>query len=111
MADLVYSETVREHLDEFKIELRDCPPGQDGVTSTHLATRAVLNADKLRIAVPGELGKRLLRQLQETTGVPTTAGLRITHPDLPGSHGDLASAAVLAIYQLTEGLGNSFAYE
>jgi hypothetical protein len=105
MADLHYSESVREYLDEFAIELQDVPPGQDGVNDMHLAVRACLNADRLRIAVPGELGKRLLQQLKDTVGIPTPTGMKIHNPRLAGSHGDMGRAAVTAVYQLVRGIG------
>lgn len=98
MCDGHNREAAREYLTSAGISIEDAPEGQGGKEQTYVDTRAKLKEG--RIAIPKE-PKRLLLQLGE---VQSTQGLRgrltIKSPLRPdGSHGDLASAFVLAVWK------------
>src|SRR5262249_44606320 len=104
MADGHYRESVAEHLGE--IGLIDTP-----VTFHEACVRARTLMRDGRVALPDpELlqpehklaVERLIRQLKEVMGRPTSGGLMtIILPLWPdGSHGDLAVAFIWALYQM-----------
>jgi len=98
MCDGHNREAAREYLTTAGITIEDAPEGQGGKEQTYVDTRAKLKEG--RLAIPKE-PKRLLLQLGE---VQSTQGLRgrltIKSPLRPdGSHGDLASAFVLAVWK------------
>lgn len=101
VADLHYAESVREHLARYGLELRPCPPGQEGKARTYVAARALIAEG--RVHLPDD--PRLLGQLRAVRSRPTPGGaLSITSPRRKGSgHGDLASAAVLALFAASAG--------
>lgn len=94
--DAHYVEAVREYLEESRLELVLGPGGQEGKARTYIETRRLLNEGLL--SLPAD--HRLTRQLREVIGRPMQGGgLQITSPrKAGGGHGDIASAAVLALW-------------
>ncbi|HEY2406829.1 MAG TPA: hypothetical protein VGI10_12540 [Polyangiaceae bacterium] len=81
--------------------LRSCPPGQLGKTETHLRVRDLIRAGLVRVPPSCQ---RLVSQLAQITSTPGSGGgLQIRSPRRSGTHGDLASAFVLALYAASEG--------
>ena len=97
MADAHYRESVREHLDAAGISLRPAPEGQAGKAESYAKSKTLFR--EARVRLPEH--ERLARQLREVVGKPTSGGgMSIQSPVSPdGSHGDLVSALVLALYQ------------
>jgi hypothetical protein len=96
IADLHYIETVREHTDGLSLTLAEAPA--DNVLP-YIAMRTAMKEGKLRIS--RQHGK-LLAQLKEVVGKPTSGGrISISSPRKNGTHGDLVSAAVLAVWAAT----------
>jgi phage terminase large subunit-like protein len=97
MADAHYRESVREHLDAAGISLRPAPEGQSGKAESYAKLKTLFR--EARVRLPEH--ERLARQIREVVGKPTSGGgMSIQSPVSPdGSHGDLVSALVLALYQ------------
>lgn len=98
MCDGYNREAASEYLEKAGIEIVDAPEGQGGKEESYVDTKTKLKEG--RLFIPKE-PKRLLTQLGE---VQSTQGLRgrisIKSPLKPdGSHGDLASAFVLAVFK------------
>lgn len=88
------------------LRLVPCPPGQLGKTETHLAVRDLIRAGLVRIPPSAS---RLRDQLAQITSTPGTGGgLQIRSPRRSGTHGDLASAFVLAVYAASAGAYQPF---
>lgn len=97
MADAHYRESVREHLENANIVLRSAPEGLGGKAEAYTRAREQLHEG--RVKLPND--ERLLRQLALVRSRPLSGGrLSVSQEKTPdGSHGDLVSALVLALYQ------------
>lgn len=95
-ADPHYKESVREHLEREKLDLRDAPNDQWGKAFTYLELRKAINEKRIRLPKHD----RLISQLKKITSKPTPGGgLKISSPRARGGgHGDLVSALVLAVW-------------
>lgn len=98
MADGYNREAAREYLADAGIMIIDAPEGAGGKEQTYVDTRVKLREG--RLLIPKE-PKRLLLQLGEVQSKHGLRGrLSITSPKRPdGSHGDVASAFVLAVFK------------
>lgn len=98
MCDIHYVETLREFMTPRRIGVYLLPQGLVGKEQMFVAARSVLHEGRLKI--PNN--KRLLEQLSEVTVRPAPGGaLSITQPKKrDGSHGDLVSALVGAVWAL-----------
>jgi len=106
-ADLVYVEALREHAREHGLKIREAPSGQAGKLAVYTAARQLIAEGRVEFSSDH---KRLLQQLREVVGRPTSGGgFSIQSPRKGGSHGDLASAFVLALFrcELCAKRGNS----
>lgn len=101
-ADLFYAEAVKEHFKKERIRLELAPTGQRNKAEQHMAVRDALRESKVRIPPNAT---ELVRQLQAITARPVSGGgLSISSPRTRGQgHGDLASAAILAIWDAMHG--------
>jgi hypothetical protein len=97
MGDAHYRESAREHLTPHNIRFVDAPPGNAGKAEVYLLARKLIHEGRVRL--PNH--PRLLSQLRSVVSKPTPGGgLTISIPRRRGQgHGDLVSAAVLAIWQ------------
>lgn len=96
-SDVHYVESIREHARTARIDLVTIPGGAAGKVGTYLAVRDIVHAGRLQIP-KGQ--RRLLEQLRELTSRPTPGGgMTITSPRRRGSHGDIASALVCALWR------------
>lgn len=97
MADAHYKEAIREYLEDESQRFYPAPEGLDGKQRTYVRARQLMREGKLRLPAHG----RLLRQLRAVVAKPTSGGgLSISAQRAPdGSHGDLVSALVLALWQ------------
>lgn len=78
-----------------------CPPGQLGKTETHVRVRDLFRAGAIKMP---ESMSALRDQLSKITSTPGSGGgLSIKSPRRGGTHGDLASACVLALYHAALG--------
>lgn len=94
-ADGHYREALREHLGTHRIGLEPSPEGQKGKRLMYERTKEAMNEG--RLVLPND--RELLRQLREVIAVPSAGGgLSIRSPRKRGSHGDLVSALVAAVY-------------
>jgi hypothetical protein len=99
VVDQFYVESVREHM---KVSLREAPGGAVGKAETHVAVRTLFNEGRIRISAKHT---RLMQQLREIVSRPLPGGgLSITSPRRGGAHGDIASAAILAIWECAKAL-------
>lgn len=96
-ADGHYRESIQEHLEASGMWLIDAPAGQQGRAEAFQVARQLLAQGRVRL--PDH--DRLLRQLREVTSRPLAGGgVSIDLPRWPdGSHGDLAAALVLALWE------------
>lgn len=102
-ADLHGRDTAREVVEKHGLKFLDAPPGRDGNNEIYLLAKQIMNEGRLVLPnIP-----RLISQLRETLARPTVGGnvggsFKIDHPRKKGigetSHGDIASAVVLAIW-------------
>lgn len=89
-ADLVHEVAGNE------FQCIEAPGGLTGKIDVYQAARTLIHEGKVRIPAGN---RRLLNQLREVVSKPTSGGgITITSPRRPGSHGDLASAFVLALW-------------
>lgn len=94
--DLHYIETVREVLDDIDLTLLEFPTQPEEIAKAYVRTRVLIGMGALSLANASPL---LIDQLKNTTVKPTTgAGLSIENKRRLGSHGDLVSALVCAIW-------------
>jgi hypothetical protein len=101
--DLHYIETVREHVDDFDLELVEFPTSPDAIAKAYVRARVLLTTGKLDLT---KASPALVAQLQNTTSKPTDgAGLSIKNPRLQGSHGDLVSAMIAAVWSIERSSG------
>ncbi len=96
VGDNHYVESVREYLSESDMSLVSGPAHP---AEAYVRTRALMREGRVRIP----RHERLLQQLREVQGKPTSGGgMSIQHPRwATGGHGDLAAAFVLAIWQIS----------
>lgn len=103
MADGHYRESVVEHLGD--VSFIDAPTPEMAA----VRARTLMRDGRVTIPDPDSLPpeqantvRRLIRQLKEVRGQPTAGGrMSIHYPRWPdGSHGDLAVAFVLSLYQM-----------
>ena len=85
---------AQEHLPPGCL-LMAAPGGQTGKIDSYTRSRDLLHGGFVRI--PAQYSK-LAQQLRETISKPTSGGgMLISSPRCGGAHGDIASAAVLAL--------------
>lgn len=96
VGDNHYRESVAEHLNEFNLTF---VPGPSSPAEAYVRSRALMRDGRVRL--PNH--PRLLQQLREVHGKPTSGGgMSIVHPRWStGGHGDLAAALVLALWQVS----------
>ena len=97
MADAHYRETLDEELAKEKLSYVPAPGGAEGKAECYMHAKTLLYQGRLRL--PNN--RRLLEQLKQTIGKPTSGGgLSLSSPRAStGGHGDLVSALVLAVSQ------------
>lgn len=102
--------SVTEHLLEHGIAFVEAPSSRPKIAETYTKVRDLLLAGKLILPTADgdpddpkvRVRQRFLRQLKETVATPLAGGgIKISHPRVAGSHGDLVSAAVLAVDALS----------
>ncbi len=103
MADQHYREAIAEHLETHQLSYAPAPSQP---AETYVRARMMLREGKVRIHTPGlpeGMAQRLLQQMREVQGKPTSGGgMSIIHPRWSqGGHGDLVSALVLALWQVS----------
>ncbi len=103
MADQHYREAIAEHLEKHDLSYAPAPSQP---AETYVRARMMLREGKVRIHVAGlpeGMPTRLLQQMREVQGKPTSGGgMSIIHPRWSqGGHGDLVSALVLALWQVS----------
>jgi len=98
VTDHHYIESSREHLKRSRVMLIAAPGGIEGKIAVFTRAKSILHEGRLKIPA-GQ--KRLIAQLREIVSKPTPGGgLTISSPRRGGAHGDVASAFVLALYDL-----------
>lgn len=103
MADQHYREAIAEHLDTHGLAYAPAPMQP---AESYVRARMLLREGRVKIhraMLPEGMAARLVRQLREVQGRPTSGGgMSIVHPRwATGGHGDIASAFVLALWQLS----------
>lgn len=121
MADAHCRPFVREHFEEVGAHFVDAPAGNSGKFNTYAALKRVI-ADKRFIlgGLEPTIAKYLIAQLRQTVAKPMEAGgYKIITPrtktamssardgDSSGSHGDVVSALVLAMWTVGSNLRES----
>jgi hypothetical protein len=98
LADQHYRDAMSEALARYDIAVA---PSQGTPADRYVRARTLLRSGRVRIHGV-EFRERLLRQLREVQGRPTSGGgMSIQHPRwATGGHGDLADALVLALWQV-----------
>jgi hypothetical protein len=100
-------EAAKEHLPDG-VDLVACDGGQQAKADTYTKFRDILHNRKLHI--PPQF-QRLANQLRDVTKRPVPGGgLRIFSPHRNNTHGDLVSAAVLALDMISKGSDGSFGF-
>lgn len=95
ISDIHYVESLREDMRKAGLDVFLAPGGITGKLAAHTAARNAIHEG--RVELP-EL-KRLVEQLSEVSARPTPGGqLQISARRKRGSHGDLASAFILALW-------------
>lgn len=111
MSDAHYRQAVIEHLTPHGISLEDAPGGADGKLATWLKFRELVNTGPTKIRLPNH--PRLIAQLKAVRSRPRPGGgLQIILPRQGnglGGHGDVAAAAVLAVWQAAGAGGIDYA--
>lgn len=99
LADQHYREALYEHLLSHSIAVA---PAHATPADRYVRARVLMRARKVLIH-PLECRERLVRQLREVQGRPTSGGgMAIFHPRwATGGHGDIADALILALWQLS----------
>jgi putative intracellular protease/amidase len=100
VADQHAIDPAREHTAQYEITIDEAPAGQSGKIDSYTIARQALHAGRIRIPRRYE---KLARQLREVIGKPLPGGgLSIQSPRNTGGHGDIASAFVLALWDLEQ---------
>ncbi len=99
LADQHYREAIAEHLEAHDLSYAPAP-GQPA--ESYVRARMLLREGRVRIHGL-EFRDRLVQQMREVCGKPTSGGgMSIVHPRWSqGGHGDLVSALVLALWQVS----------
>jgi hypothetical protein len=99
MADGHYREAISELLEAHGLVFAPAPTQP---AETYVRARMLLREGRIKIHGV-DFRERLLQQLREVHGKPTSGGgMSIVHPRwATGGHGDLAAAFVLAVWQVT----------
>lgn len=103
MADSHYREAIVEHLEPHGLVYAPAPTVP---ADTYVRARMLLRECRVHIhtsCLPPGMGDRLLQQMREVQGKPTSGGgMSIVHPRwATGGHGDICAALVLALWQVT----------
>ncbi len=103
MADGHYREAIAEHLDKHKLAYAPAPVHP---VDTYVRARMLFRENRIRIHrpnLPEGMAERMVRQLREVHGKPTSGGgMSIVHQHWArGGHGDIVAALVLALWQLS----------
>lgn len=99
MADQHYREAIAEHLEQHGLDYAAAPMQP---ADSYVRARMLLREGRVRIhGLP--FRERLLQQMREVHGKPTSGGgMSIVHPRwATGGHGDLVAALVLALWQVS----------
>lgn len=103
MADNHYREAIAEHLEEHGLVFAAAPtiPADTYIRARMLSREGRIVIHPLRNRKGDDFRTRLVQQLREVQGKPTSGGgMSIVHPRWSkGGHGDLASAFVLSVWQ------------
>ena len=98
IADQHAIDPAREFIAPHEIAIEEAPAGQAGKVDTYTIARQALHSGRVRIPRRYE---KLARQLREVIGRPLPGGgISIQSPRNNGGHGDIASAFVLALWDL-----------
>jgi hypothetical protein len=97
MSDAWYADAVREHLRGTGVDLAPAPAGQTGKVAVYTAVRSMLHEGRIRVPAGHD---RLLAQIRDTTSRALPGGgIQVFQPKRGASHGDVASAFMLAMFQ------------
>jgi hypothetical protein len=103
-SDIHYQESVREHL-PAGLRFIEAPGGNPGKAEVYGATREVIHGARFKWSAGH---KKLTQQMRDVIAKPLPGGLvAITSPRRKGSHGDLASAVCLAVWNVLRGARNA----
>jgi len=95
VADQHYIETVREYTGSLTLVEAPSVPAE-----AYVATRDAIAEGRVRISAQHQ---RLISQLREVVSKPTAGGnISISSPNRGTSHGDVASAFVLAVWKIAQ---------
>ncbi len=99
VADQHYREAIAEHLESVSLNYVPAPTQP---ADTYVRARMKMRELSVKIH-PLPFRDRLIQQLREVHGKPTSGGgMSIVHPRwATGGHGDIAAAFVLALWQVT----------
>lgn len=98
-SDVHYRQAAIEYLQAAGLGFRDLPGGQSGKVAQYTIARSLLNDGRVRLPPH----PRLIAQLKAIVSKPTPGGgLSISSPRQGGSHGDIASAFVGALYMASQ---------
>jgi hypothetical protein len=99
VADNHYREAIAELLEQHGLHFVPAPTTP---ADTYVRARMLLREQRVRVH-PLPFRDRLLQQMREVQGKPTSGGgMSIVHPRWSkGGHGDLVAALVLALWQVT----------
>lgn len=97
VADSHERDEVNRELARHSLSAVPCPEGQGGKAEMFIAARTALHEGRLKLPKH----PRLIRQLKDVVGRPMPGGgLSISSPQrVDGSHGDLVSALVAAVWK------------
>lgn len=98
LADQHYRQALYEHLAAYDVAVA---PATASPADRYVRARVLMRAGKVRIHGIA-CRDRLIKQLREVQGKPTSGGgMAISHPRwATGGHGDIADALILALWQL-----------
>jgi hypothetical protein len=94
-----YALAVAEHVSRVGLQWSPASSTAEGKLKTHMRCRELIHGGRLVISSHLPLAARLAQQLKDITSKPLPGGMiQLSSPrSARGGHGDLASAAVLAI--------------
>lgn len=97
MSDAHYRELVWRVLADDDIGLVPAPVKAEDIAQSYLRLRGILHARRLQLPE----SYRLKKQLSDLRMRVSSAGMTPEHARKEGAHGDIVSALVLAVWQLT----------
>lgn len=99
MADGHYRASIEEHLQQYQLQFAPAPTTP---SDAYVRSRMLLRESRVSIH-PLPFRDRLIQQLREVHARPTAAGRLAMHNPrwAAGGHGDIASAFVLALWQVS----------